>query len=254
MTERGEQRGYAVQSRAVPAGPQVVVREGNLHLPVYADGAQRMPRSRAPETRPAVFLDRDGVLVDDVHFLTEPDRLRILPRAVEALRGLQDRFYIIVVTNQSGIARGLLTEERLLEIHQVLIERLSAEGAFVDAIYYCPHLPGATVRAYDIECDCRKPKGGMLLRAETDWGIDLAGSTMLGDRPRDLDAGRAAGVRGIMIGLGGDGPAGPGAIAGDLGEAARMILATADREGVASDERGAIVARSGSSASKRGAV
>lgn len=112
---------------------------------------------------------------------------------------LQGRFYIIVVTNQSGIARGLLSEDGLLAIHLELVLRLSAASAIVDALYYCPHLPESPIPNYGIECDCRKPRPGMLLRAVQDWEIDVSRSFMVGDKPRDIEAGRAAGVNSFLV-------------------------------------------------------
>lgn len=169
------------------------------HLPGrsrFLSSANGLP---APVDRRGVFLDRDGVIVEDVPFLTTVEKLRVLPGVAEALRRLRERFYLVVVTNQSGIARGLLTEDDLFGIHAELVRRLAGEDVVIDAFYYCPHLPEATVPGYGGECDCRKPKPGMLLRAAKDWDIDLARSFMVGDQPRDVEAGRTAGVRSILL-------------------------------------------------------
>ena len=112
---------------------------------------------------------------------------------------LQDRFFVIVVTNQSGIARGYLTEDELLTVHTEMLRLLALEGATVDALYYCPHLPEATVPEYGIRCDCRKPGPAMLLRAANQWNIDLPQSFLVGDSPRDIEAAHSAGVKGIMV-------------------------------------------------------
>ncbi len=148
--------------------------------------------------RAVLFLDRDGVLVEDVHFLTHPAQVQLLDGVKEALRQVQTRFSIVIVTNQSGIARGYLTETTLLMIHSTILEALV--DCPVDAIYYCPHLPGAPLAAYDEDCDCRKPKPGMLLRAAQEWHFDLTRSCMVGDRLRDAKAGSAAGVNSFLVG------------------------------------------------------
>lgn len=208
-------------------GPGIAARVGYFHLPSNSRLGSRWAPAEAPSTCCSVFIDRDGVLVEDVHFLREPGQLRVLPGVPQALRLLQDWFYLMVVTNQSGIARGFLTEEGLLAIHAELVRRLSVEGVVVDGFYYCPHLPEAPVATYRVQCDCRKPRPGMLVRAGEEWGIDLANSFLVGDRPRDLEAARAAGVQGIPMGDGfaGRSPATP--VARDLLAAARFILAAA---------------------------
>ena len=204
---------------------QIVNMEDYLHLPSNS----RLAHSEANKTRAeisgAVFLDRDGVLVEDVHYLREPGQLKILPGVVAGLRSLESQFFIIVVTNQSGVARGFLTEDDLLGIHTELVRRMAGQGALIDALYYCPHLPDAPVTAYGVPCDCRKPAPGMLLRAATDWGFDLARSFLVGDMPRDIQSGRAAGVKTIKVGTGSNETSGADWVAGDMVEAARLILA-----------------------------
>jgi len=208
-----------------PAGaqPSIIRGPGFFHLPTNS----RLDTNSPASPTGAVFLDRDGVLVEDVHFLTEPGQLKILPGVAEALRDLQDRFYLIVVTNQSGIARGLLTEDDLLEIHAELVSRLGSQGALLDGLYYCPHLPEASISAYKVECRCRKPGPGMLEQAAGDWGIDLSRSVMAGDMPRDIEAARAAGVKGIITG--GSHTQQPGSLGAvrNLPEAVPLILSLA---------------------------
>jgi D-glycero-D-manno-heptose 1,7-bisphosphate phosphatase len=148
--------------------------------------------------RSALFLDRDGVVIEDVHFLTDSSKVQVLDGVREALPRLQTEFSIVIVTNQSGIARGYLTEADLLILHTAILNAL--EGCAVDAIYYCPHLPGAPLATYDQECECRKPKPGMLLRAAQEWGFDLSRSFMVGDVIRDVEAGVAAGVSSYLVG------------------------------------------------------
>ena len=190
----------------------------------YREEAGGRLTSGGQSDQPAVFLDRDGVLVEDVGFLRRPGDLRILPGAVEALRSLAARFRLVVVTNQSGIARGYFSENDLLTIHQELARRLAGQGAAIDAYYYCPHLPGGGVLAYDVECQCRKPKPGMLLGASRDLGISLDRSYMVGDKPRDILAGSAAGTTGVIIGETADDCPAPVMVAGSLLEAAGIIL------------------------------
>ena len=193
-------------------------------------GTEEMERAglRRPKSR-AVFLDRDGTVIEDVDFLTRADQLRILPQVPEALRLLKDAgFLLIVVTNQSAIARGWLTEERLAGIHEELNRMLAAQGARVDAFYYCPHLPGATDGRYAQVCRCRKPEPGLLEQAAGEWNVDLARSYTVGDGERDMEAGRRAGCATVRIGPSAEGRANAtsaaDAASADLYEAARLII------------------------------
>jgi histidinol-phosphate phosphatase family protein len=175
--------------------------------------------------RPAVFLDRDGVLNrDSDDFIKTPDELELLPGAAAAvLRLTEAGLPVVVITNQSGIARGLFAEEALTGLH----ERLRAElaPAPVTAIYYCPHGP-------DDGCDCRKPATGMLLRAAAEHGLDLSRSYLVGDRPSDIACGVAAGAKTALVLTGKMArydaarfDAAPDHVAADLGEAVEWILA-----------------------------
>ena len=150
----------------------------------------------------AVFLDRDGTINVDTGYVSSPDDVRLLPGAGEAVARLNRAGWrVIVVSNQSGLARGMFDERTLEEIHDRLRELLAAEGARLDAIYVCPHLAeGAAVAQYEIDCDCRKPADGLLRRAAEQWGVDLAASWMVGDSDRDVEAGRRAGCRTIRLG------------------------------------------------------
>lgn len=178
--------------------------------------------------RAAVFLDRDNTLIEDPGYLRDPDRVRLLPGVAKALVRLREAgFSIIVVTNQSGVARDCQTEDELRAVHRRLSELLQAQGVALDAIYYCPFLDGpeAVVERYRRDSELRKPKPGMLLLAAEDHAIDLARSWMIGDSRRDIEAGRAAGCRTILIG--GDGTkAEPscGPTARDLEEAVDLLL------------------------------
>jgi len=150
--------------------------------------------------RRAVFCDRDGTICRDLVYLSDPDKLELLPGVTEALRRLQAAgFLLIVVTNQSGIARGYMTEQTLAQIHERLHELLENQGIRMTAIYHCPHLPDGRLPEYRQACSCRKPEPGMLLRAAREHGIDLARSYMVGDTISDIQAGRRAGCRSIWL-------------------------------------------------------
>jgi D-glycero-D-manno-heptose 1,7-bisphosphate phosphatase len=165
---------------------------------------QRDPRShpgwdpaappRRGGRRPAVFLDRDGTLIEDVPYLDDPSGIRFLPGAAEALVRLRRAgFARVLVTNQSGIGRGFFTEDRLREIHVELEGRLAGVGASLDGIYYCPSAPS------EEDCPDRKPAPGMLLRGAVELGIDLDASWMVGDKMSDVLAGLNAGCRSILL-------------------------------------------------------
>ncbi len=155
-------------------------------------------------SRPAVFLDRDNTLIDDPGFIDDPDQVRLLPGAAQAVRRLRSAGYAVVVaSNQSGIARGLITEEQLEAVHQRLRDLLREEGAELDAIYYCPFLDGpeAVVETYRRASEHRKPGCGMLIQAARDLNLELGRSWMIGDRVSDIEAGQRAGCRTILVAL-----------------------------------------------------
>lgn len=146
-------------------------------------------------SRKAAFIDRDGVLNEERAFVHRIEELAFVPGAIEALRMLKDAGYLlVVVTNQSGIARGLYSEADYLALTGHMRERLEAAGVSLDGVEYCPHLPDAPVVQYRLECDCRKPKPGMLRRAIQALDIDPGMSLLVGDRLSDVEAGRAAGI------------------------------------------------------------
>src|SRR5206468_5450701 len=131
----------------------------------------------------AVFLDRDGTLIRDVGYLSREDQLEILPRVPEAVRLLRAKgFKVVVISNQSAVARGRLAEADLLKINQVLGERLAQSEAPLDGIYYCPYHPTEGIGSYRVECDCRKPKTGMIRRASEDLEIDPSISYVVGTK------------------------------------------------------------------------
>ena len=147
-----------------------------------------------------IFLDRDGTINEEVDFLSNPDNLHLIPRSVEAIREANAMgFKVFIITNQSGIARGFLTEERLSAIHERLLASLKAERATIDAIYYCPHHPELGNKPYVKDCECRKPKTGMLRRAAEEFDVDLAQSFVVGDRMIDVQTGNNAGATSILV-------------------------------------------------------
>lgn len=149
---------------------------------------------------PGVFLDRDDTIIRDVPYLNDPGLIEILPGAAEAVRRLNERkLPVIIITNQSGIARGLLDEKILATIHERLIALLHEQGAMIDAVYYCPHHPEGMVDAYRQACDCRKPSPGMLLKAAQDFGLDLPRCYLVGDKAIDIETIHRVGGKGILI-------------------------------------------------------
>jgi D-glycero-D-manno-heptose 1,7-bisphosphate phosphatase len=151
-------------------------------------------------SRAAVFLDRDGVLVEEVGYLSEVGQVRLIAGAAEAVAALNRAgMPVVVVTNQAGVARGYFSEERVAEVHRFLDGLLAARGARVDRYYYCPHHPEAEVERYRLRCDCRKPRPGMLRRAAMELHLNLAQSHLVGDKASDLAAGGAAGCKSILV-------------------------------------------------------
>lgn len=150
--------------------------------------------------RAAVFLDRDGTLIEDIGYLRFAGEVAFYPWSVDAVRALnQAGLPVVVITNQSGVARGILREPMIEDVHRHLSMLLDAGGAHIDAYYYCPHHPEATVAAYRTRCDCRKPGCGMIERASADLDLDPARSFVVGDKWIDVGAARAAGARGILV-------------------------------------------------------
>ncbi len=153
-----------------------------------------------PAKRPTAFLDRDGVLNVDHGYAYRPHELDWVAGAQQAVRLLNEAgFTVIVVTNQSGIARGMYTESDLHAFHAHMQEGLRAQGAHIDAFYHCPHHPEGTVKGFAIACDCRKPGTGMLEQAAREWPIDLARSFLIGDRDGDMEAAAAFNIPGIRF-------------------------------------------------------
>ena len=148
----------------------------------------------------AVFLDRDGTIIEDVGYLDECSKIRFLPRVSEAIKLLNENgFKVIVATNQSGVARGYFTEETVREINRYIQESLAKQGALIDKTYYCPHHIEGTVEEYMKECHCRKPNPGMIKEAAGEYDIDLKGSFVIGDESTDIEAGHGAGCKTILL-------------------------------------------------------
>ncbi|OQY05577.1 MAG: hypothetical protein B6I25_05380 [Planctomycetales bacterium 4572_13] len=148
----------------------------------------------------AIFFDRDDTLISDSGYMRRPDQVNLLPGVPETMIQLKKMGYLlVVVTNQSGIARGFLTENELDKIHQELKRQLAAEGAEIDKFYYCPYHPDGAVKDFSVESNLRKPNAGMFFQAEEDLDIDLTQSWMIGDSYRDIQAGKAAGCHTILV-------------------------------------------------------
>ncbi len=148
----------------------------------------------------AVFLDRDGTVNQERDYLFRPEEFVFVPGAPAAIRLLKETgFLVVVVTNQSGIARGYYDEAAMHRLHRHMDGLLAREGAAVDAYYFCPHHPDGTVERYRTVCACRKPLPGMLLQAATEHRIDLFASFIIGDKLVDVEAGRAAGCRPVLV-------------------------------------------------------
>ncbi|HJV24643.1 MAG TPA: HAD family hydrolase [Aromatoleum sp.] len=182
---------------------------------------------------PAVFLDKDGTLVHDVPYNADPNKVRLRDDAGPALASLQRRGYrLVLVSNQSGLARGMFQETALERIWAAMADALSPYGVALDGIYYCPHHPDGSVPEFAHRCDCRKPAPGMLLRAAEELDLDLARSWIIGDILDDIEAGRRAGCRAILLDVGSEtewrsGPyRQPDRIAASLTEATADIIAS----------------------------
>jgi D-glycero-D-manno-heptose 1,7-bisphosphate phosphatase len=171
--------------------------------------------------RPAAFLDRDGVLNEDAGYTHRPDQLVWMPGALDAVRSLNRAgYYVFVVTNQAGIARGYYDEGAVRRLHLHMQEQLIAHGAHIDAFYFCPHHPDGVVKELAVTCRCRKPGPGLLEQAAQDWPIDLDRSFLVGDKDSDMDAARAFGIDGVRFV-----PGGPSLLDLVSGEVSRRLRA-----------------------------
>lgn len=186
--------------------------------------------------KPAVFMDRDGTINEEVGYVNHISRFLILPGAVEAVKALNEAgVKTVVVSNQSGVARGYFPESLVTQINRALCREMENAGAVLDGIYYCPHLKDGHVEPYNIDCECRKPKAGMLRKAAAELEIDLSRSYVVGDRVNDVVFAHRGGLKGVLTLSGyGRGEAEyvlprssvkPDFIAEDLGDAVQWILA-----------------------------
>jgi len=183
----------------------------------------------------AVFLDRDGTINEEVGFLTDFSMLRLIPGASAAIKRLNESgFKVVVVTNQSGVARGYFTESFVQETHERIVQMLRGAGASLDGIYYCPHHPTTGNPLYTVVCDCRKPGTGLIDRAVRDLHIDTSISYVVGDRWSDVELGQRAGAHTVLVrtGFAADDPGNvrsahvvdPDFVARDIAEAADWII------------------------------
>jgi D-glycero-D-manno-heptose 1,7-bisphosphate phosphatase len=179
----------------------------------------------------AVFLDRDGTIVEDIGYMNSPDQIQFIPGAIEAIKKLNQAGYkVVVITNQAGVARGLITEDMLQTIDKTLHKFILNGGAHLDGLYYCPHHPEHGTYPYKQACECRKPHPGLIKRAHRDLDVDLSRSFMIGDKATDVEAGKRAGTKTILV-LSGRGlqeknrlKDTPDKIADNLGQAVDWIL------------------------------
>ena len=149
---------------------------------------------------PAVFVDRDGTLNEDVGYLDRIERLRLFPWSIDAIRLLRRAGYaVVVVTNQAGVARGMVREAFVDETRQLIQARLEAIGERLDGHYYCPHEPNAPIEAYRRDCNCRKPRPGLVRRARDELDLDLSRSVVVGDKWSDIALARAVSLRGLLV-------------------------------------------------------
>lgn len=185
--------------------------------------------------QPAAFLDKDGTLVEDVPYNVDPDRIRLAPGVGQGLARLRAAgFRLIVVSNQSGVARGLFPEAALERVWDRISELLERFGVDLDGFYYCPHHPEGTESRYAMACDCRKPAPGLILKAARDHAVDLNRSWFIGDILNDVEAAHRAGCRAALIDNGNETEwersplRWPEIVAADFDAAARFIAAEAE--------------------------
>jgi histidinol-phosphate phosphatase family protein len=179
-------------------------------------------------SRAAVFLDRDGTIIADAGYISDPEDVVLLDGVCEGLQELRQAGYaLVIVSNQSGVARQLITPRELCAVHERVLAELVSRGVGIDGAYYCPHCP-------DDSCDCRKPLPGLLLRAAADLEIDLRRSFCVGDSRRDVEAGRSAGCTTILLGADDAGASEAGvadAVLGDWRSVSKFIIGEGRRDG-----------------------
>ena len=162
--------------------------------------SDRAPSREARAFERAVFLDRDGTIIEEVGYLDRPERVELFPWTIDAVRVLNRAgVAVVLVSNQSGVARGFFTEDIVDAVHQRMADLLAEGGARIDAYYYCPHHPDGKVPPFAQKCDCRKPGRGLVDRAEQEFGIEPARSFVVGDRWLDVALGRAVGAQSVLV-------------------------------------------------------
>ncbi|OGB90771.1 hypothetical protein A2625_06990 [candidate division WOR-1 bacterium RIFCSPHIGHO2_01_FULL_53_15] len=179
----------------------------------------------------AVFLDRDGTIIEDTGYITSPAEIKFIPGSIEAIKKLNEAGYkVIVISNQAGVARGILSENMVQTIDKAIYRQVLSGGGHIDASYYCPHHPEHGVYPYKQICECRKPRPGLIKKAVKEKEIELAGSFMVGDKSSDIETGQCTGLKTVFVRTG-HGRAEekalkekPDHIANDLAEAVRWIL------------------------------
>jgi D-glycero-D-manno-heptose 1,7-bisphosphate phosphatase len=177
--------------------------------------------------RRAVFLDRDGTLIEERHYLGDPAGVALFAWTLPALERLRGTgLALVLVSNQSGVARGRFGEAELAAVQARLAALLAAGGIRLDGVYYCPHHPAASVAAYRSDCDCRKPKPGLLTRAARELDLELAGSWVIGDKPEDMALAAGAGLRAVLV-LSGQGATTAAAGGGEGAQVCADLLAAA---------------------------
>jgi heptosyltransferase-2 len=230
VTLVGEQSGGGVEERRGAEAQRRQGEEGSVTR-------HPAPGTRHSAPRRAAFLDRDGTIIEDLGYLSDPAQIRVIPGAVEALRALQAAGYrLVLITNQAGVARGLMTEEDVRRVNDALMSRLGEAGIRFDGVYYCPHHPEHGPPEYRLQCACRKPGPGMIRRAAEDANLDPARSVIIGDHSTDAAVARGfPGMRGVLL-LTGHGAgqaekvergevARPDHVAADLAAAVQWVLA-----------------------------
>ncbi len=179
----------------------------------------------------AVFLDRDGTIIEDVGYLNNPENIKFIPGSISAIKKLNEAGYkIVIITNQAGVARGLIREDILQTIDKTINKHILSNGAHIDAIYYCPHHPEHGVYPYKQDCECRKPNPGMLKKAASDLELDMKNSFVIGDKWSDVEVGKNMELKTALV-LTGKGKnqkekltAKPDFIAKNLAEAVDWVL------------------------------
>jgi D-glycero-D-manno-heptose 1,7-bisphosphate phosphatase len=160
----------------------------------------RLGRITDQMTKSAVFIDRDGTISEEVGYINHPSRFRLFQYSADAIKKLNDAGWLaIVITNQAGVARGYFSEDVITEVHNRLNKELAQQNTRLDAIYYCAHHPSVGEPPYRLDCDCRKPRAGLIKRAASDFEIDLTSSWMVGDRYSDIELAHNAGLRSAFV-------------------------------------------------------